>query len=324
MCIVYWLFILLCSVSIAADSAAQEKTTLVVKQNYNGPHEGWFHVNVYQGSPVASIDKISWCSTIFVPRVGEVPRDIKDCHASALLHVNIYPNGDPILYRINKDEGTIEISPDSVGGFWLNRPADLVIHGTLADGRRLEQIVRLRPNPNEGDETVEEKAAIPLHVKPSPLESTPVKPDPMKVNPLEADPLKANPLEGQPTEANPDTPSKDVPLASTNVSVTNIYAIVGGIGLLVMIFTIGMAVARRKTVHSMSHHQSARGDEKYASATVYAFENDDFHSGKKQTDLLDVLEQDNDAAIKRRRKAENLEILTKMGKGATPSFYANI
>lgn len=322
MYIVYWLFILLCSVS-TVDSASQEKTTLVVKQNYNGPHEGWFHVKIYEGSPLASIDEISWCSTIFVPRVGEVPRDIKDCHASALLHVKIYPNGDPTLYRINKDDGTIEISPESVGGFWLNRPADLVIHGTLTDGRRLEQIVRLRPNPNEGDEMVEEKAAIPLSVVSPPKQTQHVESIPVESNPVESIPVEASPMEGNPTGEG--DPLKDMPVATTNVSVTNIYAIVGGIGLLVMIFTIGMAVARRKTVHSMST-QGGEVSEKYASATVYAFENDTLGNVKKQqeTDLLDALEQDNDSALKRRRKAENLEILTKMGKGATPSFYANI
>lgn len=295
-------------------------TTLVVKQNYKGERGAgaWLRAKIHNR---AHVDRVMWCSTLFVPRSGEVPRDVKDCHANALLHAQIYPGNEKDC-RINGDE--LSVSPLAVHGLWRDRPADLVIHGTFDDGRRLEQVIRLHPLSHEIDEIIEQKDSAVGSVSPvsngqpvgaaepsgsATVASPPLgkAPDTMKQPTLQESEQDASSYEAAPAV-------DDLPAADRNPYFV-LYA-AGSIGVLVMALTIGMAVVRRKAVARISDSSKAPD---YNSGMQYIFEGDD----STTTTIIDGLESE-EPVVRMRKQQENLKILTEMGKGASPSFYANL
>jgi hypothetical protein len=255
----------------------EQLSTLVIKQYYKSPHSGWFHVKIHGG---AQVDQVTWCSTIFVPRVGEVPRDIKECHAQALLHAQVFP-GNPDYYRF--ENGEVHVSPLVVSGFWMERPSNLIIHGTFPSGKRLEQVIRINPATERNTpDLVEEKAAGPVYV---PTAKPTAKPT-------------ANPTE---TETEPET----APEPETKT----LFVSVVSMGAFLMALTIGLVVVRRKTIAGLVPVSSA--SKEYCSDNVFHFS-------------IDAELEPVESAEHRKRKEENLTILTKMGKGANQSFFANL
>lgn len=199
-------------------------TTVVVRQNYPHEHRDEFHTLVYQNARVV---KVKWCSTLFVPRVGETPRDIMDCHASALLKLSLQPD----QYRVL--DSTLTIEESVVSGFWLDRPSNIVIYGELADGTLLEQVVRINHKGQSGDEGVEQKAAIPIHVPVT-------KPKTVMV------PIKTVAF----ATTTPSMPALTHEEAAP-LEFQYLMTIIGSIALMGMLCTIGIVILRRKTVLSM-------------------------------------------------------------------------
>lgn len=249
--------------------------TVIVRQDYPHKHQDVFETSIYQNAQVL---QIKWCSTIFVPRVGETPRDIRDCHAGALLKLSLRPDQYKVV------DSTLTIDTSVVSGFWLNRPSNIVIHGRLADGALLEQVVRINKKGQSGDEGVEQKAAIPIYV-------------PTK-RPTVEKTETARPVVVVVESSIPDTDAIVVEPADP-LELQYLMTIIGSIALVGMLCTIGIVVIRRKTVQSMLPA------------------NREYRSALNELEEESVLE-------KTRQVKEDFEILTSLGKGANPSFYANL
>lgn len=290
--------ILFCFLVAIVLSVVDATTTLVVKQNYHDKHDGWFHVSIHNG---AHVDRIMWCSTLFAPRVGQVPRDIRDCHADALLHVEIYPAMSDDMYAFESN-GVIRINPASVGGFWLDRPANLVIHGTYPDGKRLEQIVRL--NPTEAyvnDEGEEERKDV--------VRTTRVIAASLHTTEPQKGPAKAVPLIVE-EEQQQQQQQGTIPTQTSQDATFGLFAVIALVGAAGMVLTVALAFVRRQTVREMVNQaKPTKLELPYDAEVMYEFE-----------DELGIKEREE----AKRQQAENLKILTQMGKGANPSFFANM
>lgn len=248
-------------------------STIIVRQNYPHEHRDEFHTLVYQNARVV---KVKWCSTLFVPRVGETPRDIMDCHASALLKLSLRPD----QYRVLDSTLTIETSV--VSGFWLDRPSNIVIYGELADGTFVEQVVRINHKGQSGNEGVEQKAAIPLYVPVTKPKTTMV-------------PIKTVSF----ATTTPTMPALAQEEAEAPLEFQYLMTIIGSIALMGMLCTVGIVILRRKTVLSM------------------------LPANREYRGVIDELE-DVSESEKTRQVKEDFDILTSLGKGANPSFYANL
>jgi len=115
---------------------------VVVVENYSGDHTGWLRFHLAHPCTVTSI---IWCSELFVPREGEIHADINNCKNNDLMRVQLFPGGSDHNYVINTHTNVIQINPATASGFWLNRQADIVIHGYMDTDPTvmLEHVIRV-------------------------------------------------------------------------------------------------------------------------------------------------------------------------------------
>lgn len=268
--------------------AALEDSVLIVRQTYTGPHEGPLSIMLHNG---LVLKKIEWCSTLFEPRPGERKRDILDCKAPALLHAYIQSN----FYTLSNKR--LEISSESVGGFWLKRPASIVIRGEMQQtGQMVEQIVKINPELHGGampDGIFDSKMAADSPKATAYRPTTKPKPKP-SVSSNTKQPV-SQPL----TQIQEDKEE----VHGSLMSMTSLLTLVLGVGLTLMVLTIGLVVGRRKVVAQMSQPREYRSD---------------------LTFVFDQELQGKDEAERLKRQKEDLDILTRLGKGASADFYANL
>lgn len=269
--------------------ATLEDSVLIVRQTYTGPHEGPLSIVLHNGLVLKTIE---WCSTLFEPRPGERKRDILDCKAPALLHAHIQSN----FYTVSLTTNLLEISSDSVGGFWLKRPASIVIRGEMQQtGQMVEQIVKINPELHGGampDGIFDSKMAAD-----SPKATAKPKPKP-SVSSNTKQPVSST---DQTLTQVQEEDKEEV--HGSPMSMTSLLSLVLGVGLTLMVLTIGLVVGRRKVVAQMSQPREYRSD---------------------LTFVFDQELQGKDEAERLKRQKEDLDILTRLGKGASADFYANL
>ena len=230
-------------------STGNARQTMVVRMDYGFRHNGMFHIPIKNN---ATVTNIMWCSELLPPQPGQVQMDIQDCHARGILKAQVYP-GDTRHYEFKNNGRTIQISPEAIGGFWMNRQADIVIHGTVNDGKNdFEQIVRINPLVPGNDET----KMVDDHV---PVKKPYVAPPPPIDN--DNDKEKGNVGIGQahipPPVHDDDEETTSHPPAEPKF----ILFVTLGFGVAIMVVTVFLAVTRRhrnrQTKFTRPYHESS-------------------------------------------------------------------
>lgn len=294
------------------------RQTMLVRQDYAPPHTGWFHVPIKNN---AKVENIMWCSELLPPQPGAVRLDLNDCHARGILKAQVFP-GNSDFYRFDENENTVQISPQSIGGFWMNRQANIVLHGTVNDGKDdFEQIVRINPLTKlaNGEETKMVEDHVPVQ-KPQ-LVSVPVVVS-------DNDKEKGNPGNG----VSPPLPEEvEVEEETTNPSISpvvdgeeeeekttqgnpkTVLGLILGFGLIMMVGTIVFAVLRKK--------DSLRATA-YSPSTVFQFENghykgleSDLRLAMEDDDVFVMIDSDSHREREYQEYLEDQSILSQMTSG---------
>jgi hypothetical protein len=141
-------------------------TKTIVKENYEGSHDGWFEIQLTGKNP--HLIHVEWCSELY----QGASTDIDDCKAHNLIRRTIYP--DPAIGENNFDlvtkPGTLRLNPNLVSGFWIKRQTDIVIE-MKEEERLIVQVVRINPPPHaKAKEIIEEQEQQPeVVVLPTPI-----------------------------------------------------------------------------------------------------------------------------------------------------------
>lgn len=313
--------LLLLNTVVALNNSGKKTTkTLVIKQNYDGPHQGWLSIDLHNPDGKTQIDQVTWCSTIFVPRVGEVPRDIRECHAEALLHKQIVP-GPSEYYRLNTRR--LMVNPASVGGFWLDRPADLIIHGTLDNHVRLEQIVRINPQLSLYDGDVGTFTKMDEYQQETTTQRIHTHAPPVNTGNVELHNVAHEEEQEQVVHignTHPPSGTAELPVEEeTSYMLTPVqksYLTIGSIGILLMLITMAVVIGRRRVVHELQQQSSSMGE----FVVVHTSDNDDDDMSlvvlQPDVDYEDVVGEQNTTTIGHNaaaRMRRNLERLAQMG-----------
>ncbi len=142
----HWLIMFMISNTIGS-------TKTIVKENYEGSHDGWFEIQLTGKNP--HLIHVEWCSELY----QGASTDIDDCKAHNLIRRTIYP--DPGIGENNFDlvskPGFLRLNPNLVSGFWIKRQTDIVIE-MKEEERLIVQVVRINPPPHaKAKEIIEEK-----------------------------------------------------------------------------------------------------------------------------------------------------------------------
>ena len=243
------ILLFLCLLLLLKEGNARK--TMVIRIDYESQHSGWFHIPIKNN---AKVENVMWCSELLPHQPGAVRTDIQDCRARGILKAQVYP-GNPDHYAFDHDQKTIRISPESIGGFWMNRQADIVIHGTVNEGKDdFEQIVRINPLANL--ENGEETKMIDNHV---PVEK-PVAP--IVIIDTGNDKEKGNPGNGvvspQPTiSPSPDYGGEGEEKENRTSNPKLVLFITLGFGLVMMVATVILAVNGRTKQRSTPYSTSS-------------------------------------------------------------------
>jgi len=288
------------------------RKTMVVRMDYASLHTGMFHIPIKNGTTVTNV---MWCSELLPPQPGQKRRDIKDCHARGILKAQVYP-GDTRYYKFKDEKRSIQISPQAIGGFWLNRQADIVIHGTINDGREdYEQIVRINPLVAIGGEEVK---MVDDHV---PVEKPQI---PIIINTNNNDKEKGNPgnghvsihTEAETTKTKTTFPSKEEEEEPDPISSPKLALFITlGFGVVVMIATIFLAAFRRIRVQT-PYHKSPLSSLQFTSSSnskMYRGLEEDLRLAMDDDELFVVIGE-KDKEQEYQEYLEDQSILNQMGK----------
>jgi hypothetical protein len=291
--------------------------TITVVTDYPGKHEGWITIeldkNTLNGKR-AAVQKITWCaSTTPNPKVTDKndpdyappPEDIDNCKARGLQHLQLYPNPHPLVRQEAEEPGVVYIDPANVGGWDSDHQADIIVEADIGGDTKLVQVVRFNVP----------RILVESNHPPSP----PVVPSP------------------PPVVVSPSSPPSPVAISSSPPSVSiqveeeqqqhesppplhpwKSVAFVFGIGLLVLavgIFVSHYSRSPREWVAYAKRQAKLRGFIK-TNPTEYDFL-------EQRVDTLPFVEDDeenNEDVV----EMDDLAILMRMGKGATPAFRENL
>ena len=129
----------------------------IVKENYEGSHDGWFEIQLASGGKTPHLIHVEWCSELY----QGASTDIDDCKAHNLIRKTIYPDPGNVgenNFDITTKPGTLRLNPNLVSGFWIKRQTDIVIEMEKEGGGIIVQVVRINPPPHaKAKEIIEEK-----------------------------------------------------------------------------------------------------------------------------------------------------------------------
>ncbi len=279
---------------------AEEKPKRLVEiiTDYPSAIDGWITLHLDPatvGKQAAVITKIEWCkSTIPNPAAGDVdapvPMDINGCKGYGLMHLTLYPSKRALIRAPIDEPNTLYIDPVNVGGLDARHQSNIVIHAAVDANTDLMQIVRF--------------------------------------NPLTAAPTTSTSTTTTTTTTSSTSTSTMVPIQTVItpivVSVSSKYNIKG----MLVVFVMGMSVfALLGTMHyAKSSNWSLRKLKHYAKqralmhGIISTYDQPmDFISGDDDNDDDDVVVVDDENV-----KEQNLQILQRLGVGASPAFVVNL
>lgn len=279
----HWIVLFIVS-SSSSSSTVVGKT--IVKENYEGSHDGWFEIQLKAKNP--HLIHVEWCSELY----KGASIDIDDCKAHNLIRKTIFPVplAEQDVYDMVTKPGVLRLNPTKVSGFWLNRQTDVVIEMHEEDNvkRSIIQVVRINPPPFHAvskEEVIEDEQQQPV---PTP---TPT-PTPNEV-----------------TSETLHVDTTEVPFDFRSLGSGPIILL--GLVVGVTFFVVGLALLRSKSKQEQEQPKSI--------SPVYNFETNN------GIDLLLSDEQEEEERRKKEeQKKQDQAFLLTLGKGANDAFFLNI